>query len=119
MWPNRIASFVAALACTVTQHTTVVAAEHKAVTAPQTIGTVDTSWMTKAKYGIFVHYQHRILLGYCIRTQPQFPQPAEMTAEHWNQFVDGFDVKGFANQMSQGRVGWVIFCVDDHYFAWP
>ena len=28
-----------------------------------------------------------------------------MTAEHWNQFVDGFDVKGFANQMSEGRVG--------------
>jgi len=24
----------------------------------------DTSWMLKAKYGVFMHCQHRILLGY-------------------------------------------------------
>ena len=77
------------------------------------------SWMTQAKYGLFLHYQHRILLGYCIRTKPQFPQPAEMTAAQWNQFVEGFEVRGFAAQMAEARVGWVIFCLDDHYFAWP
>ena len=44
-------------------------------------GTGDTSWMLKAKYGIFVHYQYRILLGYSIATKPQFPQPSQMTAE--------------------------------------
>src|SRR5437762_930966 len=59
-----------------------------------------TSWMTDAKYGIFVHYQYRILLGYCIRTDPQFPQPEQMTAGQWNEFVDGFDVNGFAAQMA-------------------
>lgn len=39
-------------------------------------GTGDTSWMVKAKYGIFVHYQYRILLGCSIATKPQFPEPA-------------------------------------------
>ncbi len=78
-----------------------------------------TSWMLKAKYGLFVHYQYRILLGYSVRTKPQFPEPAQMTAAGWNRFVDEFDVKGFAGQMAEAKVGWVLFCIDDHYFAWP
>ena len=79
----------------------------------------DTGWMLKAKYGIFVHYQYRILLGYSVATKPQFPQPSQMTAGEWNRFVDGFDVHGFADQVAEARAGWVIFCIDDHYFAWP
>ena len=79
----------------------------------------DTSWMLKAKYGIFMHYQYRILLNYSIKTNPQFPNPSQMTAYEWNRFVDGFDAKGFANQMAEAKVGWVMFCIDDHYFAWP
>jgi len=79
----------------------------------------DTRWMLKAKYGIFMHYQYRILLGFSIATNPKFPEPALMTAAQWNQFVDGFDVKGFAGQMAKTKVGWVMFCIDDHYFAWP
>ncbi len=79
----------------------------------------DASWMLPAKYGVFVHYQYRILLGYSVRTKPQFPKPERMNAAEWNQFVDGFDAKRFAAQMAEGRVGWVIFCLDDHYFAWP
>lgn len=82
-------------------------------------GSGDTSWMLKAKFGIFVHYQYRILLGYSIATKPQFPEPAQMTAGQWNRFVDGFDVRGFAEQVAAARVGWVIFCIDDHYFVWP
>jgi len=82
-------------------------------------GTGDTSWMLKAKYGIFMHYQYRILLGYSIKTNPQFPNHSQMTATEWNRFVDGFDVEGFAEQMAEAKVGWVIFCLDDHYFAWP
>ena len=82
-------------------------------------GGPDTSWMLKAKYGIFMHYQHRILLGYSVATNPQFPKPAQMSASEWNRFVDGFDVKGFAQQMAEAEVGWVMFCIDDHYFAWP
>ena len=31
-------------------------------------GDGDTSWMVKAKYGVFMHYQHRILLGYSCGT---------------------------------------------------
>ena len=42
-----------------------------------------------------------------------------MSASEWNRFVDGFDVKGFAQQMADAEVGWVMFCIDDHYFAWP
>jgi hypothetical protein len=79
----------------------------------------NTAWMTRAKYGVFMHYQYRILLGYSIKTKPQFPEPAQMTAEGWNRYVDGFDAKGFAQQMADAQVGWVIFCLDDHYFAWP
>lgn len=79
----------------------------------------DTSWMLRAKYGIFMHYQYRILLGFSIATNPKFPEPALMTAAQWNQFVDGFDVEGFARQMTEAKVGWVMFCIDDHYFAWP
>jgi hypothetical protein len=75
--------------------------------------------MLNAKYGIFLHYQYRILLGYSIKTKPQFPNPSQMTAAEWNRFVDGFDVNGFANQMAEAKAGWVIFCLDDHYFAWP
>jgi hypothetical protein len=82
-------------------------------------GKGDTSWMTKGKYGVFMHYQYRILLGYSVATNPKFPEPSVMTASQWNQFVDGFDVKGFANQMYKAKVGWVMFCLDDHYFAWP
>ncbi|MFC1716795.1 hypothetical protein ACFL6S_24215 [Candidatus Poribacteria bacterium] len=75
--------------------------------------------MTKGKYGIFMHYQYRILLDYSVKTNPMLPDPSQMTAEEWNLFVDGFDVKGFADQMAEAKVGWVMFCIDDHFFAWP
>ncbi|HET6250373.1 MAG TPA: hypothetical protein VFE47_21985 [Tepidisphaeraceae bacterium] len=79
----------------------------------------DTSWMLKSHFGVFMHYQYRILLGKSVATRPQFPKDADMTAAQWNQFVDGFDVAGFARQMGDAKVGWVIFCLDDHYYAWP
>jgi len=79
----------------------------------------DTAWMQKAKFGLFMHYQYRILLGYSVATKPPFPDPSQMTATEWNRFVDEFDVKGFAEQVTEAKVGWVIFCLDDHYFAWP
>jgi len=75
--------------------------------------------MHKARFGIFMHYQYRILLGYSIATQPSFPTPSQMTAAEWNRLVDGFEVRGFARQMAEAKVGWVIYCLDDHYFAWP
>lgn len=79
----------------------------------------DITWMRPGQYGIFVHYQYRILLGYSIKTKPQFPDPAEMTSKGWNRLVDGFNAQGFAEQMQAANAGWVIFCLDDHYFAWP
>ena len=79
----------------------------------------NTDWMRRAKYGLFMHYQYRILLGRSVATKPQFPSPSEMTADGWNRFVDGFDVRAFAKQAAAGKVGWVLFCIDDHYFAWP
>ena|ERR1035437_3934272 len=78
----------------------------------------NTDWMIKGKYGIFMHYQYRILLGYSTARKPSFPEPSQMTAGGWNQFVDGFDVKGFANQMAEAKEGWVIFGLDDCYFGW-
>lgn len=79
----------------------------------------DISWMTKGKYGIFMHYQYRILLGYGGTSKPMLPDPSQMTAVQWNQLVDGFDVKGFTAQVVKAKVGWVMFCLDDHHFAWP
>ena len=75
--------------------------------------------MTEAKYGIFMHYQYRILLNYSIKTDPILPELSQMTAEEWNRFVDGFDIEGFADQMAEAKIGWVLFCIDDHFFAWP
>ena len=74
--------------------------------------------MVKAKYGLFMHYQYRILLGYSVATKPSFPKLSRMSSSEWNRFVDGFDVTGFVQQMAGAEVGWVMFCIDDHYFAW-
>jgi hypothetical protein len=96
--------------------------QHTSVAQPATtsnpVGS-NTDWMRRAKYGLFMHYQYRILLGRSVATKPQFPSAADMTAAEWNRFVDGFDVRGFARQAAAGKVGWVLFCIDDHYFAWP
>jgi hypothetical protein len=81
-------------------------------------GMGDTSWMTNGKYGIFMHYQYRILLNYSVKTNPMLPNLSQMTADEWNRFVDGFDVNGFADQMDRAKIGWVLFCIDDHFFAW-
>ncbi|HEV3026288.1 MAG TPA: malectin, partial [Planctomycetota bacterium] len=79
----------------------------------------DTSWMKKAKYGLFMHYQYRILLGYSLNglQPPEAPASAESPAG-WNAFVDGFDVNGFGDQMVAGHVGWVLFCIDDAPRGW-
>jgi hypothetical protein len=79
----------------------------------------DANWMREGRFGVFMHYQYRILLGYSIKTKPQFPEPAQMNAQEWNRLVDGFDAQGFASQMAEAKAAWVIFCLDDHYFAWP
>ena len=73
-------------------------------------GRGDTAWMRQARFGIFVHYQYRILLGHSIATKPSFPKPEQMTAEEWNRFVDGFDVKGFAEPdgRGEGRLGHLL-----------
>lgn len=86
-------------------------------------GSGDTGWMLEAKYGLFMHYQYRIMLGYshgtaALGTKPMLPPVSEMTAEGWNHLVDGFDVERFADQVAEGQVGWVLFCIDDHYFGW-
>jgi hypothetical protein len=78
----------------------------------------NTIWMTKSKYGIFMHYQYRILLGYGKGTTPEWPDKSLMSSSEWNNLVDGFDVKGFARQMSKTKIGWVIFCIDDGVFGW-
>jgi len=79
----------------------------------------DTTWMKKARYGLFMHYQYRILLGYSLNglQPPEAPASAESPAG-WNTFVDGFDVNGFGDQLVQGHVGWVLFCIDDAPRGW-
>jgi hypothetical protein len=81
-------------------------------------GKGDTKWMINGKYGVFMHYQYRILLNYSTMTNPKFPDASQMTAAEWNRFVDGFDAKGFAKQMADAKIGWVMFGLDDAYFGW-
>jgi hypothetical protein len=78
-----------------------------------------TAWMLNARYGLFVHYQYRILLGYSLNgLQPPEGLASAESPAGWNAFVDGFDVNGFADQMVQGKVGWVNFCIDDAPRGW-
>jgi hypothetical protein len=81
-------------------------------------GQGNTDWMIRGKYGIFMHYQYRILMGYSYKTNPIYPELSQMNAAEWNRYVDGFDVKRFADQMVEGGFGWVMFCIDDAFFAW-
>ena len=78
-------------------------------------GQGDIDWMVEGKYGIFMHYQYRILLDYC---RPVMPDASEVLPEGFNEFVDGFDVENFAKQMEQGGVSWVMFCLDDTHFGY-
>jgi alpha-L-fucosidase-like protein len=110
-------AFIARLLLGLVSSSSVLEAEDAGATRPSVSS--DTDWMRQAKFGIFVHYQYRIMLGYSVATNPSFPKTEEMSAAGWNRFVDGFDVAGFAKQMGEAKVGWVVFCLDDHYFAWP
>ena len=80
----------------------------------------DTAWMSRAKFGVFMHYQYRILLGYSIATKPSFPKPSEMTAEGWNNFVDGFDVDGgVGHPQSPSSPGVSPGDPCTQYWGWP
>jgi hypothetical protein len=85
----------------------------------QAAAALNSSWMLPARYGLFMHYQYRILLGYGgggpYGTEPD---PTTLSITQFNGFVNGFDVNGFANQMAAGGVGWVIFGVDDALFGY-
>lgn len=111
-----LAVATAATPCSIAR---LVTAETASAAATQSATTSNAEWMRGCKYGLFMHYQHRILLGRSVATRPQFPSPGEMTADGWNRFVDGFDVNGLAKQAAEGKVGWFLFCIDDHYYAWP
>jgi len=78
-------------------------------------GQDNTDWMMKGKYGIFMHYQYRIMLGY---KTPAMPDASEASPEEFNALVDGFDVEGFARQMELGGVSWVLLCLDDTHFGY-
>lgn len=55
------------------------------------------------RYGLFMHYQYRMLLGY---KTPELPKLSELSPAEFNAFVDGFDVHGFARQMAEGGVSY-------------
>ena len=58
----------------------------------------EVTWMQEKNYGIMVHYLSN--------TQPK---SEEERFSDWNEMVDAFDVKGFAEDMARMGVGWVIF----------
>lgn len=78
-------------------------------------GQGDTDWMVEGKYGIFMHYQYRILLDYCT---PAMPDASEVSSGGFNEFVNGFEVENFAEQMEEAGAAWVMFCLDDTHFGY-
>ena len=51
----------------------------------------DTTWFREARWGVFCHY---------LAAPPSSPTAAPLTPEEWNRQVDGFDVRGLAEQLA-------------------
>ena len=54
----------------------------------------NTKWLREAKWGLFTHY---------LAHKPSYPVPADMTPERWNNWVNSFDTKALADQLSSVR----------------
>ncbi len=68
-------------------------------------------WFKSRKWGIFVHYLHRIQNGLYINTHGE-------NFTDWNTCVNEFDVELFAKQMNELRCGYVVFTVGQGMKYW-
>jgi hypothetical protein len=62
----------------------------------------NTQWLRDAKWGLFTHY---------LVHMPSAPVPEDMTAEKWNKKVNSFQVKKFANQLSELKIPYFFITI--------
>jgi hypothetical protein len=65
-------------------------------------GNPDTAWLRDARWGFFTHY---------LPHMPSSDVPEDMTAEKWNRKVNSFQVKAFANQLSELRAPYFFITI--------
>jgi hypothetical protein len=72
----------------------------------------NTKWLRDAKWGLFTHY---------LVHMPSCPVPDDMTSEKWNRKVNSFDVKAFANQLTELKVPYFFITIGQGggYFCSP
>ena len=62
----------------------------------------NTKWMRDAKWGLFTHY---------LVHMPSGPVPKNMTAEIWNKKVNSFQIKKFADQLTELKVPYFFITI--------
>jgi hypothetical protein len=62
----------------------------------------NTKWLRDAKWGLFTHY---------LVHMPSAPVPENMSAEIWNKKVNSFQVKKFADQLSELKVPYFFITI--------
>jgi hypothetical protein len=72
----------------------------------------NTKWMREAKWGLFSHYMVH---------QPSGPIPDHMNGEIWNKKVNSFQIKKFANQLSELKVPYFFITIGQggNYYCSP
>lgn len=68
--------------------------------------------MRDARWGVMTHY---------LADLPSSKEPADMTPEQWNRYVDNFDVPRFADIIAATGAGYLIFTLGQNsgYFCSP
>lgn len=61
-----------------------------------------TKWLREAKWGLFTHY---------LVHMPSAPVPTNMTTELWNKKVNSFQIKIFADQLSELKVPYFFITI--------
>ena len=62
----------------------------------------NTKWLQEAKWGLFSHYMVHM---------PSGPVPEDMNGEKWNKKVNSFQIKEFADQLSELRVPYFFITI--------
>ncbi len=62
----------------------------------------NTKWLRDAKWGLFTHYMVHM---------PSAPVPEDMTPEKWNKKVNSFQIKKFADQLTELKVPYFFITI--------
>lgn len=72
----------------------------------------NTDWMRDARWGVMTHY---------LPDLPSAKEPAAMTVDEWNGWVDSFDVPHFVDTIASTGAGYLVFTIGQSsgYFCSP